>query len=96
MAQDKAALGKYREGKTNLDQLLRERNELLESLEVLVEQARDLTTSDTIVKFDVAKSQDLCTTLKDVETRIDALIADINVHAGKCGEQPIKVQTVDS
>lgn len=96
MAQDEDALTKYREGKSRLDQLLRERDGLLESLEVLIEHARDLSTSDTIVKFDGTKAQDLCAALADVESRIDAMIADVNTQAERFGEKPIKVQAVES
>lgn len=96
MAQNDEVLEKYREGKANLDQLLQERRGLLERFRVLIGHARDLSTSDTIIKFDVVKAQDLCTALTDVETRIDSLIADVNAYAEKCGKDPIQVQTIDS
>ena len=96
MAQNDEALAKYREGKTKLGQLLRERKGLLENLEELIEHARDLSTSDTIVKFDTDRSEDLCSILKTLETRIDSSIAKINAYAEQCGRAPIQVQTIPS
>lgn len=96
MIPDEEAFTKYREGKASLDELLRERDGLLESLEVLIEHARDLSTSDTIVKFDGPKAQGLCTALTDVEKRIETTIADVNPQAERCGEKPIRVQAAES
>jgi hypothetical protein len=96
MAHDNEALGKYREGKASLNKLLSERDDLLQRLQVLIEYARDLSTSDTIVKFDAVKSQEILATIAGVETQIASLISEINGHAEKCGEVPLTVQNIDS
>ena len=67
-----------------------------QNLEELIEHARDLSTSDTIVKFDTDRSEDLCSILKTLETRIDSSIAKINAYAEQCGRAPIQVQTIPS
>ncbi len=90
----KEALGKYIAGKERLQQLLNERDELLEGLDSFT-WIQGLSSTAFVVRLDAAGLEGLVRTLANLSVNIDDIVDELNDHAEKCGELKIGVKLAE-
>lgn len=88
-------LGRYTKRKDDLRNLIKTRGKLLQQLIELAHPAAQSSSVDLIYHFDVVQAQELIIRLTECETKIEALIAEINTYAEKIGKEPITIKTFD-
>jgi len=74
----------YVDGKKLLSTTLLERERLLHQLEKLAKAPQKSTVKSGIIRFDLAKAQELLYELSLLRENIDSLVSEINRYAKQC------------
>lgn len=94
MQQDYDALTKYTIKKKDLDNLLAERETVLDELRTLVDDAILISSLDAVYHFDVTRAQEVLVTLAEYEVKLFHLVDEVNNYGARCAHEPIPMFSI--
>ena len=83
--------GRYMSRKKDLEELLKARTKLSKELSELAQPGSFSSIMGGIIRLNVIRAQDIVTSLSEIETMLEDLVAEINKYAEKIGMVPIKI-----